>query len=597
MDRSSQQDEKLSANILAQKKAGLLTENWSRLWSSLIIDELVQQKLDHFYISPGLRNAPLIAAVVYHPQATSYNGIDERALAYRALGHAKATGRAAVLICTSGTALANYMPALIEANKSGHPMMVLSADRPVELTVSDANQSIDQNHFYGNHVEYFLNLGGPTAKISVNAVRTSIANMANNTRFPFPAPVHINCPFREPLDQTDEFIPASYLKLAAASFAARHAQTEYINAQLVPQETHLAPLRARLSAANNPLLVVGGLSPHRDHREIARLLDTITCNFYVDIGSSFKYKYCLNDRVVPSFDHREVYDYFNLNPPDLIIHLGGRLVSKFYYQFLENNPAIPLISINNRTHKEDPSHSTNTRIIAEPNLLAKDWNEQQIKLRGTAGPGPSWSKFILLKRELIERAPLTYPMLSKTLIEIIPNHSALYLGNSTVVRSFDSYASLSQQKDIKVLTNRGASGIEGFVASACGFCDGNGDLPLTLILGDISLLHDLNSLHLLKDLAHPMVIVVVNNHGGGIFTLLPVAQEELIIQQLTTPHNLNFAPSARQFNLAYTLVQTADQFQEAYKVALQSQKSHIIEASIDNQENTTLYQQLKTVRL
>ncbi|TDJ04432.1 MAG: 2-succinyl-5-enolpyruvyl-6-hydroxy-3-cyclohexene-1-carboxylic-acid synthase, partial [Deltaproteobacteria bacterium] len=530
----------------------LLTQNLGRLWASLITAELVKGGCKNFFLSPGLRNAPLIAAIENHPQAKIMVGIDERAQGFRALGFSKSTGEAAVLVCTSGTAMANYFPAVIEAYKSQTPLVILSADRPHDLVYSGDNQAMNQNNLYGEFVLGCLNPGTPNLEVEPSFITTSIANLLNKARFPAKGPVHLNCPFREPLDQEKRYIPQQYLD---KSYLALRNETKFINPSLAPDD--LNTFVEEFLQLKSALLVVGPTEAGSNNEEICNLIKKWTWPFFLDVCSGLKYGFNISDGAMPGLDHPEVLKKLSENPPEMIIHLGGRLVSKHYYTFLKEHPRIRLVTVNNQMGKEDPAHRVGLRFNCHPNQWAEKFaamlpeNELPYEF--------DWSALAQKKMDIIDEGPLTYPKISKSLINWIPEGQTLYLGNSTVIRSFDSYLSLNERKDLKIIHHRGASGIEGFIAGSCG-----AEGPVTLVLGDVSFLHDLSSLMLLKDEDNPPIILVVNNNGGGIFSLLPIAKEEKIIPYMLTPHDLTFHQMAEQFGLEYNLVESIDELKTCY---------------------------------
>lgn len=609
------------------EKNKILTENLNWLWASLIIRESYQHGVRHYYLSPGMRNAPFIAALEHfstlgHSDFFWDIVIDERSAAYRAMGHAKYSGYPAAIICTSGTAMANYMPAVVEAHKNRLPLLVISADRPPELNLSDANQTIEQNLFYSQYVLAQANLGVPTIAISPKALRTTVANLISRSHLSGmggPGPVHLNCPFRAPLDGSpDQGVSLTdwdaYLQLALKDLD--HPSTRY--AESYPQVAFedLENVVKSLERANNPLLVVGELRPWISSDNIAALIKRLHIPFYLDVGSSLKYEYPLSEdhlATAPSFDHPEVMQKYEQNPPDLLLHLGGRLVSRHYYEFLEAYQGIKVFAINDAPTKEDPAHQASYRLVSRPDIFCRDllsalkdsptdFTPKAPLLKG------SWAKLVQRKEEIIEEVggdgPLSYPVISKAIIELIPENSSLYLGNSTVIRSFDSYATSKQErrKRCKTYTHRGASGIEGLISAATGLAETKllkGDhTPTTLVLGDLAALHDLNALLALKNKAIPLVIVLVNNFGGGIFTLLPMTQKEWLLKGMLGSHDIHFSGIAQSFGIAYQQAKTKEEFKSTYQDALTpGQTPLLIEAIFSHEDNHHLYQQLRTIRI
>ena len=235
---------------------------------------------------------------------------------------------------------------------------------------------------------------------------------------------------------------------------------------------------------------------------------------YLDVTSSLKFNFSLNDGATPAFDHPEVLNHYENEKIDSIIHFGGRLTSKFYYKFLEKNPTVDLITIQNISEKEDPSYQTKYRFLRQPNQMAKtllNIFKNEIDPNEKTPSQGIWKDFVLKKRDIIEKSPLTFPAISKSLVELVPEDSTLFLANSTCIRSFDSYVSPSEVKNLTIMSHRGASGIEGMLASSWGYLDCQKETPFTLVIGDISFLHDLNSLHFLTEEVRPFIIIVINS--------------------------------------------------------------------------------------
>ncbi len=578
----------------------LLSENINRVWASLIIDEFVKNKISHFYLSPGMRNAPLIAALShfqkFHPDMQLILCMDERAAAYRALGYSKATGKPSVLVCTSGTAMANYMPAVVEAKKSNLPLIVLSADRPPELTFCDDNQTMDQTKFYGQYVQGEMGLGAASVDISPLALTSSLSNLIHKSLYPQKGPVHFNCAFREPLENSLQSLPAGYLKLAEDQIKREGPSTRYMSSSTTPDRADLEEIAGILRHSKTGLLVIGSLNPYDDTEEVKKFIQLLNWPVYFDVSSSLKYAFNLSDNALPTFDHPEVQDALVKNPPETVFHIGGRLTSKHYYSFLKQVPAINLMTLSRNLEKEDPSHHTKMRINADINSSIRALNE-------LLGPGLPKKKiqiefesFTKQKMNLIDEGPLAYPSISKTIIDKIKNESILYIGNSTVVRSFDAYFSHENRKNLTVATNRGVSGIEGFIASSAGFIDGK-QKEVYLIIGDVAFIHDLNSLYFLKDMKTPLKILLINNDGGGIFTLLPIHKEQDVLKYITSPHGQTFEKAAALAGISYLPVRNREELNSRFQ-DLQNSKAHaLMEIFIDHETNKNVYDKLRTIKL
>ncbi|MBY0412641.1 MAG: 2-succinyl-5-enolpyruvyl-6-hydroxy-3-cyclohexene-1-carboxylic-acid synthase [Bdellovibrionales bacterium] len=579
----------------------LLSQNINRIWSSLIIDEFIKNNITQFYLSPGMRNAPLIAALVhlqkFHKELNLVLCMDERGASFRALGYSKATGKPSVLICTSGTAMANYTPAVVEAKKSNLPLIVLSADRPPELTFCDDNQTIDQTKFFGDYIQGEMNLGAPTVDISPLAMTSSLSNLINKSLFPQKGPVHFNCAFREPLEDTIVPVPTEYLKLAKIQIERFGPSTKYLNLETRPDKKAIAEIANILKNSPTGLLVVGSLAPYEGTEIVREFVKNLNWPTYFDVSSSLKYAFNLADDSIPTFDHPEVQAELVKNPPSTVFHIGGRLTSKHYYSFLKQVPEINLITLNLNIEKEDPSHHTKIRINAHIDSTLKAIMKS---FDGVKLPKKSWplnfESFSKNKIKLIDEGPLSYPSVSKTIIDSIPNESTLYIGNSTMVRTFDAYFSLTNRKDLKVATNRGVSGIEGFIASSCGLIDGI-KKEVYLMVGDVSFIHDLNSLYFLKDIKTPLKIILVNNDGGGIFTLLPIHKEKTVLDYISSPHGQTFNKTAESFGIDYVRVTKREELTPALEALYKKDGHCIMEIIFDHETNKAVYDQLRTIKL
>lgn len=577
-----------------------ITMNINHIWAALTVHELIMQGVRQFYIAPGMRNAPLIAALTeLKENGYDFNFevvMDERALAYRALGFSKVTGIASALICTSGTALANFLPAVIEAKKSQVPLIILSADRPHELINSDDNQTIEQTHFYRPWVNYDLNLGDPSEQITPRALATSVSELFFKSLFPNPGPVHMNLMMREPLGFEDTNVSETYKNLALKTLQEKKPATQYEIPQFLLNPKALGQMIYDINKARKGLLVIGSLPNTLSREKIQNFINKLSFSFFLEVGSSLKYAYNLNDDQIPTFDHPEVQQVLKDDPPDLVIHLGGRLTSKFYYQFLSNNPDLNLYVLNSTENKEDPTHTVKKRFVIDLDTTLSqliDCIENKPRSHYQFG----LEEFISNKIKFLENAPLSFPVVSKTFIDIMPENLQILLGNSTAIRTFDSYFSNNIKKHFHVFTNRGVSGIEGFIATALGISDASLQ-DVFLILGDVSFIHDFNSIFMLNKKTHSFIkIVLLNNGGGAIFTLLPIKKDKNILDIITTPHDFEFsATKLLNENIQYLAAKDRNEYQKGLNWLLNTKSHAILEVHIDDKTNSEVYERLKTIR-
>ncbi|MCG6906100.1 MAG: 2-succinyl-5-enolpyruvyl-6-hydroxy-3-cyclohexene-1-carboxylic-acid synthase [Desulfobacteraceae bacterium] len=561
-------------------------------WADVIIDELVRNGVGVFYISPGNRNVPLIAALTREPRARIRLAVDERGGAYCALGHARATGRPAAVVCTSGTALANYLPAVIEAHRDELPLIVLSADRPPELIDSDANQTIRQVGVFGGFCRMLLDLPCPSAPYPTHALRMKLDQAAAI----FDGPVHVNCPFREPLLPPPGAEPRPRGPSAASRPAAAGPQTLFTPVEAVP--TDLGAVLDTLRAASRGLVVIGRVDPRDDATAVGPVAAALGWPIYCDVGASLRGRLPGTGRLF-SLDHPEALRLVRVYNPRTILQLGTGLVSKNYYGRLLDRERRTLVVVSPRQGYRDPSHQAALRVRATIRGFCR-----ALDLSGLApsDAGPAEELLAAMDRlwAAIQAATpaevLSFPAIARILWQALPDGEGLFLGNSLTIRVFNQLR-VTGPKDVRVITNRGVSGIEGQIATAVGFAEAAGR-RVTAVLGDVSLLHDLNSLLLAKASAAPVVIVVVNNQGGRIFDRLPVARHpEIATPWVTTPHAMHFADVARQFGLPYGLATTPGELTAGYEAALAGGQSRLLEVALAPETDLTIFHQIQAVRL
>ncbi len=568
-----------------------LKENLSRLWSSLVVEALAQNGVKKVYASPGLRNAPILSACEAHPNIKLQMGIDERSQSFRALGHSLRKGELTAIICTSGSALAHYFPAIIEAYKSQIPLIIISADRPREKVFFDDNQCIDQVSFFSSYVKKDLNFGPPETDIPPSAIFSAVSYLCEQSlSFPY-GPVHFNFPLREPLDHQKIAISEDYLtqslSLIKDDFSSSYSQISELKIS--------NSIKNEVKKSSKILLSVGYLPPYL-RKSLKKFLKDIQIPKIIDVTSGLKFDFSIDDVVLPSLNHPEVLNYLKNNPPDIIFHLGGRMTSKEYYHFLEQL-SCELIIVNDAPFLQDPSYKKNYHIQCRPDMALDFLTELFIGHQNWTELS-SLKKMIHRKRELILSHEMSFPLLSLTLAEKLSPHQGLYIGNSTLIRSFDYYASTDSSNPLSIYTQRGASGIEGLNASYLGllesFYEEKTENPPYLVIGDISFLHDQSSLMLFMDLQQPATIIVANNQNGGIFNLLPIKNDHLAIKNITTPHKMNFEYLCKYMNFDYERIENQEQLVKAIAV---SKGKRILDVRIDNNVDENLYKQLRTINL
>lgn len=581
-------------------------QNPSHLWSTLIIDQITKSGCFDFFCCPGMRNAPLLYAISKNNKAKAYSGIDERSHAYRALGHIKATGKPAALVCTSGTAVANFLPAIIEAEKSHLPLIVLSADRPGELNATDANQTINQIEILRNYTKAFWNTSEPQDSYPPRALAGKINFLLNQCLEAPVGPIHINIPLREPLDHQNIQMKEEWVKEIHRLLENSKSCVDFKKITKVTAKDDIDNLSSMLKMAKRPLVVFGPLSGAQDYNKeiFEAFINSYKGSFFLDVTSSLKFSFGTENGLIPSLDHPEVLRVLEEKKPDCILHFGHRLTSKHYYGLLSrvllNSPKTSIVHVSDGSYHEDPGFSFTDRIKLNPAHilldLANSLREENVESKLLE----NWEPLISQKRRIIEEHELTYPFITKRAVDTLKDVEKVFIGNSTFIRSFDSYAYVtSPQSHWKILANRGASGIEGHLAMAHSMAIST-EKPTASFIGDISFLHDLGSLPPFINLNSPHLCVIANNQGGGIFNLLPISkgpEAESYFNLLTTPHQTPLHKVIASLGLPVKVAVTKEDYQRELDEWTKNPKLTFLEVQFNDLANQDVYKNLKTVRI
>jgi 2-succinyl-5-enolpyruvyl-6-hydroxy-3-cyclohexene-1-carboxylate synthase len=566
------------------------TPRANRLWAYLIVEELLRCGVDFFCVAPGSRSTPLVAALAANERARSLIHFDERGTAFAALGYARATGRAAAWITTSGTAVANGLPAVVEAATDGVPMILLTADRPPELRQTGANQTIDQPDIFGDYVRWRFDLPAPDPGIDPAMVLTTVDQAAYRAGRTPQGPVHLNLMFREPLhpDPGDEDIlsgPSSWTQ-------GDRPYTRYAATKPAVDGMEIHRLWQSLRPVKRGLVVAGRLAFRKQGEAVLRLADTLGWPLLPDIGSQIRLG---TEGLAAHYDALLAGDSFvGSHAPEAVVHVGGKALSKRLEHFLASSRPDPYVVVRENPFRLDPAH----RVTHSVEASVLDFCSALARVAAEDPPAtdPSWKAGWLEASEEVGRhldgelsGEPNEPLVARVLSQNAPLGHGLVVASSMPVRDLDTYAATGGAP-VPVAANRGASGIDGTVATAAGFARGLGR-PVTLLIGDLALLHDMNSLAMLRYVY--VIVVVLNNDGGGIFSFLPIAgHEEFFEPYFGTPQGVGFEPAAKMFGLAYEHPGTMEDFVEAYGSACASGSSTLIEIQTDRAENVALHRRL-----
>lgn len=531
----------------------------NRLWSKIIIEELTRFGLVHICLAGGSRSAPLTLSASQNSKIKIHTHFDERALAYMALGIAKATIQPVAIIVTSGTAVANLLPAVVEANLTREKIILLTADRPVELINCGANQAINQINIFANFAES-LNLPNPTSTISPRWLLCALDDKLQKQKTTGGV-LQINCPFPEPLYFDEENININKNEYLAEIHNHLQQNTPYIN---YPDYINVLPCALDNIYTKKTLIIVGRVDSLSvvNAQKLAKMLAVpILTDAQAGLGDIDWAHYDLWLQIKPA--------YKKLSEVELIIQLGGEIVSKRLNEFIKD-----VVGNGCEYWQVDPRpQNINFQSLAKKyfklpiinwlyktiNDLSADKYEHKTPQLSHKSSSKNWAEEIktysqkvqnLLNEEMINDKNISEINLAYNLNKICAD-ADVFIGNSLIVRLIDMFT-IWQEREI--FSNRGASGIDGLLATAIG-CNRARAKPMVVLLGDVSLLHDINSLALAQETPAPMVIIVINNNGGAIFDFLPVPAN-VKTQYFQIPHNLNFIHSAQMFNVAYHNPQT-----------------------------------------
>lgn len=560
-------------------------------WARLAVRSLVRAGVEHAVISPGSRSTPFTIAALEEPGIRCISALDERAAAHFALGQARVTGRPSLLICTSGSAAANYFPAIIEASEAGLPLIVLSADRPPELLHCGANQTTDQVELYGRHARFFAQLGEARADdASLRALRQLLMRAVFDASGPRPGPVHLNAQARKPLEPR----PASEVEADLHARVNRiiDEPAQAISASAGIDRDAVTSVARLLHEARRPLVICGPMHPwEAPARETLRALAART-GFVVASEASGQARFGEGARdVIGAFDTllRTPIGQERFSP-DVVLQLGANPTSKGWEELCAANRVRRVV-----VHPWawiDPTATAELVIRAViPSFVQALSEVAQAQPRAdteyAAALGRAEAVIWRAADGLLHEAgdELTEGGVARAVRDVAPPRSALVLGNSLPIRNFDTWVSPGDSP-LDVFSQRGVSGIDGVVSGAAGVASCTREAT-TVLVGDVSFLHDLNALQLANQNTTPMAVVVVNNGGGRIFEQLPIATEGKAewLPYFTTPHDASLAGAASVYGCAFESTRSVAGLRTALQTAYGRAGCTVIEATVPPHES------------
>jgi 2-succinyl-5-enolpyruvyl-6-hydroxy-3-cyclohexene-1-carboxylate synthase len=525
------------------------------------VAELARSGVRHAVVCPGSRSTPLALALAEAGDIRVWLHVDERSAAFFALGMARALGTPVAVVCSSGTAAANFLPAVVEASLSRLPLIVLTADRPPELRDVGAAQTMDQVRLYGGHVKWFHEL--PVPEITADLLRHArlTAARAAATAMAAPrGPVHLNFPFREPLvPQPGETVPTLADDVAALGRGERRAFAAVSSGLAVPDAATIAAVAADLAATARGLIVCGPQDDPSLAPAVARLAAALGYPLLADGLSQARNGGHDRALVVDTFDAflRDDASCRAL-APEVVIRFGAPPTSKPLAQYLARYPACRHILIDGGAGWRDPSFLTSDVLHADPVAVCEALAERIGAGMASRGAwAATWLDTAARTRAAIDAQLAASDEFSEgrvfgELAALLPDGATLYAGNSMPVRDLDTFLPAGERA-VRCLSNRGANGIDGVTSSALGVAAVSAG-PTVLVIGDLSFFHDMNGLLAAKLHRLRATIVVVNNDGGGIFSFLPQATSvphDRFEQLFGTPIGLDYAAAAALYGATF----------------------------------------------
>ena len=545
--------------------------SFNRRWATVILEALTRHGVRHICIAPGSRSTPLTLAAADNPAFIHHTHFDERGLGHLALGLAKASREPVAVIVTSGTAVANLYPALIEAGLTGEKLILLTADRPPELIDCGANQAIRQQAMFATHPTQTLSLPRPTRDIPARWLVSTVDNAVGSLR---QGALHINCPFAEPL----------YGEMDNADLDWQQALGDWWQSDKpwlsAPAELVSPKQRDWFFWRQKRGVIVAGRMSAAEGKRVAEWAQTLGWPLIGDVLSQ-------TGQPLPCADlwlgnARAVTE---LQQAQIVVQLGSSLTGKRLLQWQATCEPEEYWLVENREGRLDPAHHRGRRLVSgvaewldlHPGEKRKPW--------ATAIPELSRQAWALVEQhsEQFGEAQLAH-----RIRHCLPEQGQLFVGNSLVVRLIDAFSRLPA--GYPVYSNRGASGIDGLISTAAGVQRATAKATLAIV-GDLSALYDLNALALLRQASAPFVLLVVNNNGGQIFSLLPTPPRERE-QFYLMPQNINFEHAAAMFSLKYQRPQSWAELDIALNSAWSKPGATLIEVVVNDSDGAQMLQNM-----
>lgn len=539
--------------------------NRNILWATLFTDFLVKSGVKYACISPGSRSTPLTFAIASEKKIKSFPVVDERTSGFLALGIAKATNSPVVIVTTSGTATAELYPAIIEAYQSRVPLIICTADRPAYLRNTGSNQTINQNNIYKNHIRFFAELPLPFPdKRNLKILLTSAYEATITSILLDKGPVHLNFQFEKPFepDSITDTVDESLLEFADS----------FSESLLSGKTLTIDNRKSEIKVRSIDLITIGaGLFNKRFIQLLNKLSAKLNIPVFADANSGLRFSRKEIPNLISKYEalvRRKDLKKFFL--PGTVIHFGRNLTSQNLEDFIVQSKAKRIL-VNEHGDRFDSTKKAKI-IKSQPEVFIEELLNKKLEKSSSdiLNYLRDFNNKVESVKEKIFKNSLNEVNVILQLLELIPEDSNLFIGNSLPVRDLDFYAPI-QNKKINIFQNRGASGIDGIISTANGVALASGKLTY-LVIGDLSFYYDLNALLLAKQFAIPIKIILINNNGGRIFNYLPISKQKEIFQKyFVTPVNVDFKKISESFGVSHKLIKSLNEYK---KLIVNSNKSN-----------------------
>lgn len=542
----------------------------------LVVRILKEQGIDHFCIAPGSRSTPLALSMGEDPEVKTHVHFDERGLGFYALGLAKAVHAPVALLVTTGTAVANLLPAIMEAHLSRVPLLILTADRPPELRDCGSNQTADHVKIFTSFVRWEIDLAFSDPLVPDEYVISSLSYAIDCCKT---GPVHVNCMIREPFIHLSEIVEKEY------------SSCVYEPKLSCPSLSSFKLWGKILSEKQQGVILLGSDAlKETDLDSFLTLAEKLKWPIFSDIISGGRrlgdYPYHIEhfELVLKAFPDLQV---------DCILQIGNRFVSKLLAHWIQKQKEADYLLVTDHGFRQDPLHKVSRKMECSTDFFCR--SVQEFITPSGMEPASELQSISLQVKEAVhehflESNELTEPVLFSFLSSLSPS-LPLYLSSSMPVRDADLLF-YPKEGSSSIFCSRGASGIDGNLATAAGIAEGL-QRALVAVLGDLATLHDLSSFALVHKIKVPMIITIINNQGGGIFSFLPVAQKKNLFEKfVAASHQYSFGLIAQTFGLPHRQVDSFEAWSQAFDEAINSQSSFVIECSTQRDLNVTHHQAL-----